>query len=273
MEDTCMISSHPRIAIPEPSSIEREYSERSWPVYANAVEAAGGTPVRVPLGESQSAVAHIASSCTAVLLPGSANDVNPEKYGAGAIPESGVPDPLRESVDELLLQDAFNLHKPIFGICYGLQSLNVWRNGTLIQDLPTCKPASPVDHAAGSAVLDAHLVNISQRSRLASILGLAGTLGPPLELKDTCEWPKLSVNSSHHQAVAEPGDQLEIVAVCTDGVIEALERVTADHFVIAVQWHPERTYETSAASRALFRAFVEAASAWKPRPIHASVLR
>jgi putative glutamine amidotransferase len=263
-----MISSHPRIAIPEPSSIEREYSERSWPVYAKAVEEAGGSPVAVPLGGSQSEVAHIASSCAAVLLPGSGNDVNPEKYGAVATPECGVSDPLRESVDELLLQDAFNLYKPVFGICYGLQSLNVWRNGTLIQDLPKCEPASSIDHAAGPAVLNAHLVNIARSSRLASILGVSS------ELKDAGEWLQLSVNSSHHQAVAEPGDQLEVVAFSAeDGVIEALERVMADHFVVGVQWHPERTYETSAASRELFRAFVEAAWAWKPRPIHASVLR
>jgi putative glutamine amidotransferase len=268
-----MHSSRPRIAIPEPSSIDEEYSKSSWPDYARAVEAAGGTAVLVPLSEPQRTVAEIAGSCAAILLPGNGADVNPEKYGEEAIPQCGATDPLRESVDDLLLQDAFNLNKPIFGICYGLQTLNVWRNGTLVQDLPTFKPAGPVEHAAGPKVLEAHLINVAKPSYLASIVGranppdlsTAGQQGEPLQL---------AVNSSHHQAVAQPGDQLEVVAVSArDGVIEALERVTADQFVVGVQWHPERTCETSAASRELFRAFVEAASAWKPRPIHTSVSR
>ncbi|HEY4051968.1 MAG TPA: gamma-glutamyl-gamma-aminobutyrate hydrolase family protein [Acidobacteriaceae bacterium] len=270
-----MISSPPRIAIPEPSSIDKEYSEGSWPDYARAVEAAGGTAVRVPLTESQATVAQLAGSCAGILLPGNGADVNPEKYGQKAIPECGATDPLRESVDDLLLQDAFNLNKAIFGICYGLQTLNVWRNGTLVQDLPTSKPTGSVEHAAGPKVLEAHLINIARPSYLANIVDLTSVLDLSTtgqRVEKTGEQLQLLVNSSHHQAVAQPGDQLEVVALSAeDGVIEALERVTADQFVIGVQWHPERTYETSAASRELFRAFVEAASAWKPRPIHASV--
>jgi putative glutamine amidotransferase len=68
-------------------------------------------------------------------------------------------------VDELLLQDAFNLHKPILAICHGAQTLNVWRNGSLIQDLKT-----PVNHSPGPRRLDAHPVRISPGSRLAALL-------------------------------------------------------------------------------------------------------
>ena len=81
-----------------------------------------------------------------------------------------------------------------------------------------------------------------------------------------------SVNSSHHQAIRTPGDQLRVVAVSPeDGVIEAVELDSPDHFVVAVQWHPERTYTTSELSRALFAAFIHAAEAWQPRRIEESV--
>jgi putative glutamine amidotransferase len=82
------------------------------------------------------------------------------------------------------------------------------------------------------------------------------------------------VNSSHHQAVGIVGDGLRIVARSPeDNVVEGVEGMAADHFVLGVQWHPERTYETSAASRALFARFVAAAREWKPRVITESVGR
>ena len=75
------------------------------------------------------------------------------------------------------------------------------------------------------------------------------------------------VNSSHHQAVDRPGDQLIVAAVSPeDGVIEALEGSEPQQFVVAVQWHPERSYESSEASRSLFAAFIEAARSWEPSP-------
>jgi putative glutamine amidotransferase len=74
------------------------------------------------------------------------------------------------------------------------------------------------------------------------------------------EATELYVNSSHHQAIGRPGEGLAVVATSpVDGVIEALEATEPSQFVVAVQWHPERSYETSAASRALFAAFLDAA--------------
>ena len=141
-----MNSFSPRIAIPEPSATDPDYSRQSWPVYAKAVEQAGGTAVKVPLGESPAAVAGLIGSCSGVLLPGSSADLDPEKYGEQPSEKCNPKDGMRESADELLLQDAFNLRKPIFGICYGMQSLNVWKSGSLIQDLPTFE-AKRVDEA------------------------------------------------------------------------------------------------------------------------------
>jgi putative glutamine amidotransferase len=83
---------------------------------------------------------------------------------------------------------------------------------------------------------------------------------------------RLSVNSSHHQAIKVAGDHLLVAArTPEDGVIEAVEGQGEEHFVLGVQWHPERTYDDSAASRRLFAAFVRAAREWQPRPITESV--
>ena len=80
------------------------------------------------------------------------------------------------------------------------------------------------------------------------------------------------VNSSHHQAIRRPGDGLVISAVsAADGVVEAVELSRREHFVLGVQWHPERTYTHSAFSRAIFAAFVQAAAVWQPRRIEDSV--
>ena len=84
----------------------------------------------------------------------------------------------------------------------------------------------------------------------------------------------VAVNSSHHQAVRTPGDNLRVSAVSPDdGVIEAVELDAADHFVVGVQWHPERTYEQSGFSRAIFAAFVEAATEWQPPEIEGAKTR
>jgi putative glutamine amidotransferase len=157
-------------------------------------------------------------------------------------------------VDELLLQDAFNLHKPILAICHGTQSLNVWLNGALVQDLKT-----EVNHRPGRDVVEAHPVRIAPGSRLSGLIP-RGTESDPL------------VNSSHHQAIRLPGDGLKVSAVSSDdGVIEAVELDSRQQFVLGVQWHPERTYTQSAFSRAIFAAFVEAAVVWQPRRIADSV--
>jgi putative glutamine amidotransferase len=243
----------PRIAIPEPNLANREYSERAWPQYAAAIEFAGGVPVRVPLTESPAGVARLVASCEAVLLPGSPADVNPQKYGEDRVADCADSDPAREAVDELLLQDASNLYKPLLGICYGFQALNVWRGGTLVQHLNT-----PVNHRADRTVLDAHALEVDPKSRLRRVMGLA--------TKHT-----LDVNSSHHQAVAQLGDGLILAAWCpADGTVEAAEG-RSDQFLLGVQWHPERTLETCRASQCLFQAFVDAAALWEPRIISESV--
>ena len=232
------------VAIPVPSTDE-DYNERALRPYLDALTASGISPVVIPLTELQQRIAELLACTKGVLLPGSRFDVDPQRYGENRIPECGEDDPARTAVDELLLQDAFNLSKPVLAICHGTQSLNVWRGGALVQDLKT-----EVNHRAGREIVEAHSVRIAAGSRLAAIL--------PNDSGD-----EVQVNSSHHQAVRTPGDKLLVSAISSrDGVIEAVELDAPSHFVVAVQWHPERTYSQSQFSRAIFAAFRDAAASW-----------
>jgi putative glutamine amidotransferase len=264
------MASPPRIAIPIPTSHNPDYNQRSWPSYASAVQRAGGDPIAIPLDATPRQTADLINTCVAVLLPGSPADVNPHKYGQDPIPECNSSDSAREAVDELLIQDAHNLYKPILAICFGAQSLNVWRGGTLVQHLAPM----PVNHPAGRNIAVAHNAAIAPQSLLASII-------PADEAPTEEGFLRLPINSSHHQAIAIPGDGLRITARCPqDAVIEAVEgglKSSDDpahpdpHFVLAVQWHPERSYDISPASQAIFHRFVDEARAWQPRRIHTSV--
>jgi putative glutamine amidotransferase len=255
----------PRIAIPIPHFGDPEYAERSLPQYESAVRMAGGEPVRIPLDQSPAETMKLIEHCDAVLLPGSPADVDPAKYGAARNILSAAADSRRDTVDELLLQDAYNMHKPILGICYGLQILNVYRSGTLVQHIE-----SKINHEAGKKVAIAHTVEIDPTSKLARIVspskigeepGLSRAVKTNADSGASAPVERfLPVNSSHHQSAEIIGDGLRVVARCPDDrVIEAVEGTSPDHFVLAVQWHPERSVDEDKASRSIFKALVEAA--------------
>jgi putative glutamine amidotransferase len=232
-----------------PHSMDREYAERAIPQYERAVEQAGGEAVRVPLDQTPADIMRIVDRCDGVLLPGSNADVDPARFQAERSPRTAAADPGRDAVDDLLLRDAYRLRKPVLGICYGLQNLNVYRGGSLVQHIPDFLPEelrARVDHEAGKRVAVAHAVEVEKDSKLEHILGMGENRVVP-------------VNSSHHQSAEKIGNGLRIVARCPDdGIIEAIEGTAPDHFVLAVQWHPERSVEQDAASRAIFRALIEA---------------
>lgn len=236
-----------------PHSTDLEYSERAIPQYERAVSLAGGEPVRVPLDRSSQQLKDLIASCEGVLLPGSNADVDPSRFHQKISPRTATADLRREAIDDLLLDDAYSHRKPILGICYGLQSLNVFRKGSLIQHIPDFLPEATrgkVNHEAGKKVPIAHKVEISQKSQLAKLIANGTDAAGPLIVP---------VNSSHHQSADTSGEGLRIVARCTDdGIIEALEGTSPDHFVVAVQWHPERSVDDDEPSRAIFRALINA---------------
>ena len=195
-----------RIAIPEPTSDDPEYNARALPQYISAIKAAGADPVVIHLADMRERIAELLAGIDGILLPGSGHDVDPALYGETRAPETASNDAARAATDELLLQDAFNHRKPILTICHGSQTLNVWRGGSLIQDLKT-----PVNHRPGRDVVEAHPVRIEPGSRLTEILAHAGE-------------SNAQVNSSHHQAIRKVGRNLRVTAFSpNDGVVEAVE--------------------------------------------------
>jgi len=244
----------PRIAIPLPLSTDPEYVARSLPQYEHAVRVAGGEPVRIPLDLRGPDLKRLIESCAGVLLPGSKIDVDPAKYGARKHEKTAPADPRRDAADGHLLDHADETRKPVFGICYGLQSLNVYRAGTLVQHIPDFLPMDMrgINHAAGRTVPVAHDAEIDADSKLARIISNSAT---------PTNSTRIPVNSSHHQSADRPGTNLRVVSRCPDdGIIEALEGTDPNHFVLAVQWHPERSVDDDEPSRAIFRAFIEEAA-------------
>jgi putative glutamine amidotransferase len=213
-----------------------------YDMYNEAVRRAGGEPVEVPLNLSSPDLANLTATLDAFVLTGSPADVDPARYRSARHPKCAPADPRREETDLALLKNAFAEHKPVLAICYGIQILNVFCGGTLIQDIPSEWQTTIVhswDRAAG-APEPHHLIRIEPGSRLAE-LGSDAT--------------ETEVNSSHHQAILEPGKGLRVIARAPDGIIEGVEWTGAEDWVTGVQWHPERM-ANHALSASLFRELV-----------------
>jgi len=240
-------SPNPRVGIPYRTRNEELKGERGkYDKYRDAVLRAGGEPVEVSLGLSADELGRLAGSLDAVVLTGSPADVNPALYGAPRNPASAEADPDRERTDFALLEHAFAEHKPVLAICYGVQSMNVFLGGTLIQDIPS-ELHTPIQHPWSNRDKGApepfHAAKIESGSRLREMAGA----------------DEVGINSSHHQSVLDPGRSLRIAARAPDGVVEAVEWTGDSNWVTGVQWHPERMAETDALSQHLFGALIEVA--------------
>jgi putative glutamine amidotransferase len=182
--------------------------------YEDAVQAAGMEPTAVCVSDRMPA-----GGFSGLLLTGG-SDVNPQRYGAAAGPYTDAPDDERDGVELEQIGAALARGLPIFGICRGLQLLNVYYGGTLIQHIGAIAKHDPEkeDHSG-----PAHEVRFEPGTRLA-------------EIARSGRW---QVNSRHHQAVEKTGAGLRISARdAEDGTVEGLESMD-QRFVVAVQWHPE----------------------------------
>ena len=200
----------------------------------------------ISLGLSAQHLDRIAWTLDAILLAGSPADIEPSLFRAAKHPETNAADADRERTDFALIEHALGEHKPILAICYGIQSLNVFLGGTLVQDIPA-ELHTQIQHDWDDETGQAepfHPVAIEPGSRLAQIAGAT----------------EAAVNSSHHQSVLEPGRDLRVVSRAPDGVIEAVEWAADANRVTGVQWHPERMAETDPFAQALFRDLVTAAA-------------
>ncbi|HTT32224.1 MAG TPA: gamma-glutamyl-gamma-aminobutyrate hydrolase family protein [Methylomirabilota bacterium] len=245
----------PRVGIPWRTT--REEAENNRPKiqnYAQAVVNAGGEPVLLPL--TNPAELHQAlPTLDAFVLPGSPSDVEPREYGSENHGLSEAADLNREKTDRAILQHAFAENKPVLAICYGCQLLNVYLGGTLIQDLKaetgTATPHRKKDVAPQPKDDPCHGATLEPGSRLAAI----------------AQSGEAVINSSHHQAIREPGKNLRITSHASDGTVEGVEWTGDSNWVVGVQWHPERMFGDAFSER-LFQEFVAAARSSRGEVAH-----
>ncbi|MGA7796473.1 MAG: gamma-glutamyl-gamma-aminobutyrate hydrolase family protein [Candidatus Acidiferrales bacterium] len=243
------VLSRPRIGVPWRTASEEAANRRAKiDKYLHAVERAGGEAVLVSLASRADVLKREAEKLDAFLLTGSPADVDPAHFGAKRHPAAADADAARERTDFALLEHALATGKPVMAICYGIQSLNVFLGGSLVQDIPTelgtkvCHSPEEDELPDGSEAPDAmHGASFDP----GRVLALSGAI-------------QAEVNSWHHQSILEPGRGLRITARAPDGVVEAVEWTDKSNWVVGVQWHPERM-PADALAQALFLELVTAA--------------
>lgn len=216
--------------------------ESMWmlPGYMNGIRQAGALPLMLPLTEDRDEINQLVNICDGFLFTGG-HDVSPECYHETPLTDLISSCRPRDIMEFKLLHNALDKDKPILGICRGIQFINVALGGSLFQDLPLQHPSSVEHHQLPPYNVPIHDVNIKKNTPLHNLL----------------QRDILAVNSYHHQAIKRLAPDLDVMALSTDGLIEAVY-MPSHKFVWAVQWHPEFSYLTDVCSRALFFKFAEA---------------
>ncbi|HVA94792.1 MAG TPA: gamma-glutamyl-gamma-aminobutyrate hydrolase family protein [Candidatus Dormibacteraeota bacterium] len=239
----------PRVGVPWRTAVEEAANRRAKiDKYLHAVERAGGEAVLLSVMRGPAEWKRQTADLDAIVLPGSPADVDSIHFGAKRHPATSDPDAARERADFTLLEHALAAGKPVLAICYGMQSLNVFLGGSLVQDIPAeiggkIRHSPDKDEFTGGA----ERPDPNHAARFD-----AG------RVRDLCGAGEAEVNSSHHQSVLDPGSGLSITGRAPDGVVEAVEWTEDSQWVVGVQWHPERMPE-DALAQALFQDLLFAA--------------
>ena len=211
--------------------------------YARSISEAGGVPVALPVLEDLQAAGDLVDHLDGLLLAGG-EDVDPCHYRQDALPDLGRVSRLRDRYEWALLDAALAKGIAIFGVCRGLQLLNVYFGGTLHQDLAS-RYSDEVPHASAHLGREAlvHEVHFPGKSFLLKCFG------------NETIW----VNSLHHQGADRLGVDLTVAALSPDGLVEAVQHRTREN-LFAVQWHPEMMTGKYPLQRRLFHFFIAQSS-------------
>ncbi len=205
--------------------------------YTDILVQYGMTPVVLPIhtsGETARVIEESLQHLDGVILSGGP-DIDASLYGEAPLEPGDIE---RAMYERQLFRRAVQQDIPVLGICLGLQTINVVCGGTLHQHIPDAFPGSAIDHDVDGTGSQ-HPVDILDGTHFRRVIGQ----------------PRIEVNSYHHQAIKDLGAGLRIAATSPDGVAEVIEwENPARHFMLAVQWHPERQPDSDT-SRRLFGAF------------------
>jgi putative glutamine amidotransferase len=239
-----MTARPPRIGLTLDAENPGGYSAYPWYAlrtnYAQAIAEAGGLPL--PLAHLPALAGDMLDTIDALIVTGGAFDVSPALYGDAGVHGTVTLKQGRTGAELALLRGALDRGMPVLGICGGEQLLAVALGGTLIQHIPDAIENALPHEQPTPRHLAGHDIVITPGTLLHRIVA-AGTM---------------AVNSSHHQAVREPGAGATVNAVAPDGVIEGIED-PARRFCLGVQWHPE--FHIDPGDRLIFSALIEAARA------------
>jgi putative glutamine amidotransferase len=211
--------------------------------YSEALFHAGATPVLLPLIAEKLYARAIVNGVNGILISGSNSDIDPHRYGQEPHPKIGSIVSRRDESDLFLLEEVFRTRKPLLGICFGIQILNVYLGGTLWQDVESQVKQSVKHEQVATEDYRSHTIHIKPGSLLHRL----------------AQQRKSRVNSFHHQAIQKVASALIPVATATDGIVEAVEMSAKGQFVLGVQWHPEIGWERDKLSQQIFSSFVQAA--------------
>lgn len=241
----------PVIGIPARSVVDSSNGFRYSGIpltYSSNVERAGGAPILIPLHLSEDTLKAIYSRIDGLLLAGGV-DVHPKEFGEDIMPYCGEIDTARDETELRVTRWALKDGRPIFGICRGIQMLNVAAGGSLYQDIPAqIETEQNHSYKQGDPYnLRAHPITLEPDSRIAQWLGTA----------------TIDVNSLHHQSLKKIAPGLRVIGRSPDGVVEAVESTDAQ-FRVGVQFHPE-LLEDDTRMLKLFEAFVASAREYRDR--------
>jgi putative glutamine amidotransferase len=229
----------------KPATNPGKYSRvRVNEAYVRALQSVGLVPLVIPPSLSPGEARAVVAGVSGVVLSGG-EDIDPARYGAERHAATQKPRAGRDATELALVEAARDARRPLFGICRGLQLLNVALGGTLVQDLGMLRPSEVGHSLESSRTHRVHGVTILSGSRLAAAIGASA----------------IDVNSIHHQAVDQLAPSLRATAYAPDGVVEAAE-TAGDWWTLAVQWHPEELMaDAKPWDRAIFQAFAQACEA------------
>ena len=200
--------------------------------YAHKVALAGGVPFLIPsITGDMELIKNTMSSVDGLLLPGS-RDMDPKFYNEEPHPKIRPMSIERTETEFAVLNEALNKNMPVFGICGGMQLVNVHYGGSLYQDIYSYLD-NLLPHEKGAP----HDITVPGGTKLHSITGVS----------------EFQVRSYHHQSVNKIGDGLQVCALSPDGIVEGIESLS-DPFVLGLQWHPE--LEVTEISDRIFEAFI-----------------